>query len=175
MTLSNISRGDQIAFCTSCGKEMPEEATFCPNCGCPLNAEGPYHNQDQRNGGNRNWNAPFYQQKDTGITIVLGVLLGLFGIMGVGQMYVGKAVRGIAILLGGFCIVVLSYVAIVSYILSDIWYDDVYYESGLEGLIVIGIVITAVHFAYFIWQAYDAHKLAKRYNEELYRTGRPPW
>ena len=66
-----------------------------------MNSE-PY--RDQR------WNAPHHQQKDTGITLLFGVLLGLFSIMGVGHLYIGKKKRGIAIMLGGFALVVASLV-----------------------------------------------------------------
>ncbi|MCL2296495.1 MAG: hypothetical protein FWC29_05405 [Methanomassiliicoccaceae archaeon] len=133
-----------------------------------MNEQAPRYNQNQ--------NAPYYQQKDTGITLLLGVLLGLFGIMGIGQIYVGKAARGIVILLGGFGIVALSYVVFISYLILGVsWVGEGDDGTFLGGLIVVAIVVIIIHFSYFIWQAFDAHKLAKKYNEELYRTGRPPW
>ena len=155
---------------------MPEDATFCPACGCSLDAQEQYRNQNQWS-NNQNWNAPRHQPKDTGITLLLGVLLGLFGIMGIGQLYVGKIGRGVAILLGGFAVAAVSYIAVIAYILSDSWlYDNSgYYSPDFSGLIVIALLVAVFHLAYFIWQAYDAYKLAKKYNEELYRTGQPPW
>lgn len=29
-----------MKFCSKCGKEIAEEATVCPGCGCPVSAKG---------------------------------------------------------------------------------------------------------------------------------------
>ena len=172
-----VSRSsDYVVFCTNCGKEMPDGAAFCPACGFSVNAQGPRNNQNNWNNGNRNFYAPYYEMKDTAVTIILGVLLGLFGIMGVGQIYAGKVGRGIAIMIGGFAIVALSVIVIFSYLSWwNVYSYDYYNPPDFSALIVIMIVMESIHIIYFIWQAYDAYKLAKEYNDKLYKTGQPPW
>jgi len=156
---------------------MPAGAAFCPACGCPLNVQGQVCNQNNWNNCNQNPYSAGYGEKDAGITIILGVLLGFFGIMGVGQIYAGRVGRGIVIMIGGFATVAASFITIFSYL--SWWdvnsYDYYYYGPDLSMLIIIMAVIEVFHIAYLIWQAYDAYKLAKDYNEKLRMTGRPPW
>jgi TM2 domain-containing membrane protein YozV len=73
------------------------------------------------------------------------VLLSVL-LSGLGQIYLGQVKRGVAILVIG---IVLTFIS---------W-------------LVFGLIA----FIYWVWNVYDAYKLARRYNEELARTGRPPW
>jgi len=164
-----------MAFCIKCGKELHDGEDFCQACGHPVNTQE--QNQNQWN-GNRNYYAPQYREKDTGITIILGVLLGLFGIMGVGQIYVGKAKRGALIMIAGFFLAFASYILLFLYLTSDLfWSYDTYNDFVLNFRTVLAFaaVISFIHLIFFIWQAYDSYKLAKKYNQELYSTGKPPW
>lgn len=180
----------QMTSCTKCGKEIPTDAAFCPACGYSVNVNEKGE-QYKQNDGYQGHYYPQYPLKDTGITLVLGVLLGFFGIMGAGQMYIGKIKRGIVILIGGFAISVISYMISV-YLVVAPWVSRTSTWTGsgsfdlistwpfdLRSVYMIAlastIVTTAIRFTYLIWQAYDAYKLAKRYNEELISTGKPPW
>ena len=87
--------------------------------------------------------------KSMGVTMVLTVVLGIFGIGGIGHIYLGKIIKGIVILIVGIIIAVIAVVT-----------------AGI-GLIIL--------IPYALWVIYDAHKLCKRYNNYLEETGRPPW
>jgi len=65
---------------------------------------------------------------------------------GLGQIYVGRIGRGIGIMVG------FVMVALISWILLE-----------------IPLLI------YWVWNIYDAYNLAKTFNQELMRTGLPPW
>lgn len=113
--------------------------------------------------------------------------------MGVGHLYIGKKKRGIAIMLGGFALVVASLIVNFYYsysilrALSDIVYssgssdfsliEDEFMMPGPDPWLIMTVIIaiTIIRWAFLIWQAYDAFKLAKKYNEELCETGQPPW
>lgn len=68
-------------FCSTCGKEIDNNAVVCPGCGCPT---AKYHNRD------------ISDDKSWIITLLLCFFLGGFGIH---RFYVGKNGSGIAILL----------------------------------------------------------------------------
>ena len=87
--------------------------------------------------------------KSMGVTMVLTIILGLFGLGGIGHIYLGKIIKGIAVLIVG---IIISAIAIVT--------------AGI-GLIIL--------IPYALWVIYDAHKLCKRYNNYLEETGRRPW
>jgi len=159
---------------------MPVDAAFCPVCGYPVNAQG-QRNQNQWKNDNSNYYAPNYQarpqyeMKDTGITIIFAALIGLFGIMGIGHIYLGKVGKGVAILIGGFVIAALMYVVTFSLLWSEVWLMDSDGNVDFVPVIIFMVVAVIIYFAYYVWQVFDAHKLAKHYNEELIRTGKPPW
>ncbi len=39
-SLKHWFRGALMPYCVKCGKNLEEEATFCPKCGAPVGAEG---------------------------------------------------------------------------------------------------------------------------------------
>ena len=89
------------------------------------------------------------QWKSEGVTIILTVILGLFGLGGIGHMYIGKIGKGIAILIVGIILLVVV-------------------------VVTMGIgLIALIPFA--IWVVYDAYKLCKYYNAHLEQHGRVPW
>jgi hypothetical protein len=51
-------------------------------------------------------------------------------------------------------------------------------ELGDRGLLLAVVVVdllVVVRLVSWIWQTFNAHSLANKYNAELERTGRPPW
>lgn len=122
-------------FCPECGEELEGSPRFCPSCGAELRGGG----------GGRVGGAGVVQvtvgTKSPGLAAVLSFLIS-----GLGQIYVGRIGRGIAILLGGIVIAAISFF-----------------------LLFIPMII------YWIWNIYDAYKLAKQYNEVVLSTGKPPW
>jgi len=106
-------------------------------------------------------------------TIMLSVLAGLFGVMGLGHIYLGRIRRGIFILI----IVPLSW--------TMIFVSGAMFElAGLEEEImaaairVLGGIILIVVMGFlvlFIWQILNSRKLCKEYNKHLEQQGIPPW
>lgn len=105
--------------------------------------------------------------KSTGIAAVLSFLFA-----GLGQVYVGKIARGIIFVCIGACVGVLSSILILSGIVIDA-------NGELNGFIMAyiaaGIIILVAYLAFWIWQIFDAHKLANQYNDALKQTGNEPW
>jgi hypothetical protein len=79
-------------------------------------------------------------------------------------MYVGKIGRGIVILVSGIIIYILF--AIMTFSLSS---------QGSSAVIIMMIIFGIVYFAFWIWQIFNARKLAKEFNELVRATGKEPW
>ena len=112
---------------------MNEGQQFCDKCGTKVGATG---NAAQQN-------TVYVREKSEGVAAVLSFLWA-----GLGQIYVGKIGRGIAIMLVGFLIAVLGFLTFFLLILIPI---------------------------FWIWNIYDAYKLARTYNGHLRSTGNRPW
>ena len=94
-------------------------------------------------------------KKDPTIALLFGLVPILLSLCGLGQMYVGRVKRGLAFLFLGWIFAILNFVGLI---------------------FVVGLCITTpLTFVFIIWQAYDAYKLAKQYNDYLDKTGKPPW
>lgn len=104
------------------------------------------------------------EHKDAGVALILALILGLFAIAGVGQIYVGRAIRGICILLGGLIIEGSAIFIMIT----------AFFGGPFIGITLIALSALA-DLAYYIWQAYDAYDLAQQYNRAVDSTGRVPW
>ncbi len=64
-------------FCSNCGKEIPENSTFCPSCGTSIGGT----NSNQNNSNNTSINAPVLEYRDIAIAIILSIVTcGIYGI-----------------------------------------------------------------------------------------------
>lgn len=62
-------------FCSNCGKEIPENSTFCPSCGTSIGGTNPKQNNTT------NVNAPVLEYRDIAIAIILSIVTcGIYGI-----------------------------------------------------------------------------------------------
>jgi hypothetical protein len=43
------------------------------------------------------------------------------------------------------------------------------------GFAAFAVLLIVLRVGVWIWQTYDAYKLARKYNAEVERTGKPPW
>jgi len=68
-------------FCADCGHEINDNAALCLKCGCPVGK-------------------PVATGKSRTTYVLLGILLGLFGLPGIHNFYAGHASRGLIQLLG---------------------------------------------------------------------------
>ena len=92
---------------------------------------------------------PYNPYKNPTNAVLIAAIGGLFGFSGIGHMYVGKVVKGIVILVGGLVLFVL-------------------------GFFTIGVTFV-LYFILWIWQIFDARKLANQFNESLQNSGKQPW
>jgi len=109
-----------------------------------------YQNRQQRGGGENHQTPPqqvvYRRDKSEGIAAVLSLLWP-----GLGQIYVSRIGRGLGIMVLGF---VIAFLAILFF-----W-------------LIFPLILPLV---YWIWNIFDAHKLAKEYNTFLEATGKRPW
>ena len=137
------------AFCGGCGGPLASKFSPCPKCGHVKTTFAPppqYSNQ----GVNPQGGYPqggLYKNEGTGL--ILSIVLGIFGLCGIGQIYAGRVGRGIGIMIGVWILIAI-------------------------GIATMGIGLIAV-LAVFIWQIFDTKKLCKEYNDFLASNGSPPW
>ena len=138
--------------CSNCGFNILDESTkFCPKCGSSTENDSP--NKSAPKASTTNTQDSGLQRKpewkSEGTTLILTIVLGIFGFGGIGHIYLGNITRGIVILIVGIILLVISAVTF-----------------GI-GLIVL------IPFA--LWVVFDARNQCKYYNDHLEETGRPPW
>ncbi len=145
-----------MVYCSNCGNELKEGDKFCSSCGesPALGSTG----SNKRSGPQIVVNV----QKNPGVAAVLGILLGLVGIFGIGQIYAGRFLRGLLFLfLGWVFIAILFFVGISAAVVTDSFF-----------ILSLAFLLPLL---FYIWQAYDAYKLSKKFNKITLETGRTPW
>ena len=140
-----------MVFCKNCGKELPSvDSVICPACGVAQREITP--------------TVVSIQTKNSGTATIIALLAGFFGFNGIGHIYIGKTAFGIGIMIIGWLLAILTGLGIAGL------FDDSP-EIGIGVLSFVGIA----YLAYWIWQAYDANKKAKYYNEYVKKNGKEPW
>ena len=124
-------------FCSSCGAALIGKSTTCMKCGYTKTKYNPMTPPQ----------GALYKNEGTGL--ILSIVLGLFCLNGIGQIYAGKVGRGIGIMIGSWVLIVV-------------------------GVLTFGIGLIA-YLAIFIWQIFDTKKLCREFNEYVSQNGRPPW
>jgi len=124
-------------FCGSCGAALIGKSTTCMKCGYTKTKYNPMTPPQ----------GALYKNEGTGL--ILSIVLGLFCLNGIGQIYAGKVGRGIGIMIGSWVLIVV-------------------------GILTLGIGLIA-YLAIFIWQIFDTKKLCREFNEYVSQNGRPPW
>lgn len=155
----------QETFCGNCGDLMNKDNDFCPKCGtgkklqnesfCPKCGNKIFGNNSCSN-CNTQYRAntnPTRQRpvewKSEGTTLILTIVLGIFGLGGIGHIYLGNITRGIVILIVGIILLVFSI-----------------FTFGI-GLIIL------IPFA--IWVVFDSRSQCRSYNDYLEKNGKSPW
>lgn len=171
---SSSDESGNVVYCSKCGNKIMDDSSFCKNCGtkirnetenkfcgkcgkpissgrycthCGSNSSGNTSESTQRIGRPVEW-------KSESATLLLSILLGLFGIAGVGHMYVGQVGKGVGILIVGLLIFVIGIVTLI---------------------ILIGVVVLILYIPFFIWQVMDSRKLCREYNDYMEKNNRAPW
>ncbi|HYY71449.1 MAG TPA: hypothetical protein VE595_03470 [Nitrososphaeraceae archaeon] len=159
-------------FCSNCGETLEnlndEEIKKCPKCKIDLiQIGGPTHN------------TPVVDQlpyKSPGTAALIAFIGGIFALLGLGHMYIGNVGRGIGILISGIVIYVLFIIIIIfSLSLQGLLFLGVDESPiGIEAILII-FVLGIAYFVLWIWQIFNARKLAKKFNESVRITGKEPW
>ena len=159
-------------FCSNCGETLEnlndEEIKKCPKCKIDLiQIGGSTHN------------TPVVDQlpyKSPGTAALIAFIGGIFALLGLGHMYIGNVGRGIGILISGIIIYVLFIIIIIfSLSLQGLLFLGVDESPiGIEAILII-FVLGIAYFVLWIWQIFNARKLAKKFNESVRITGKEPW
>ena len=153
--------------CSDCGKKTTDDQNFCPSCGTRLEKKSDSDLESElketkekvkelekksQSQDDRDYVQTMY--KSEGTTLVLAIVLGIFGISGVGHIYLGRVGKGIAIL-------------IVNLILGAI--------GGATLFIGVGVIFLIIYLVIFIWQILDSRSLCQYYNSHIREKGSRPW
>lgn len=137
-------------FCPRCGKEISAGVLYCPFCGTATDGSGQIANApSQPSQGGTEYFVQTGAQKSTKTTLFLSLAVGLL-LMGCGQIYVGKVLRGVGFMAWGLIL------------------DVCFLAFG-------GIACVCISVCVYIWQAYDAYQLTKQYNDAIVKLHHPPW
>ena len=137
-------------YCSNCGErfDLNEEIKKCPKCGIDLQKESIPTTSSVVN------QLPY---KSPGTAALIAFIGGIFGLPGIGHIYIGKVGKGIGILIAGIIIAALL----------------VFITISFE--IILSFILGIAYLALWIWQIFNARKLAKEFNESVRITGKEPW
>lgn len=182
---TNQSEG--FRMCQKCGRTSDVDLYFCPYCGkvfdepmpapmepiakqtAPVPPAQPAYQGEYQRPPEPQWSRPpevpynrpstsSYDSwtKDQSRAFKIGLGLGFLGFMGMGHLYMGKKVRGILLFLIGGFLATLSLTAWLT-----VW------DSGhsLVAMLVTAVVFSVPFLALQVWQAFDAPKPPKGFND----------
>ncbi|MFZ2412455.1 MAG: hypothetical protein WAW23_12855 [Candidatus Methanoperedens sp.] len=132
-------------YCSSCGTLINENSEFCNQCGERVSTPQVYREKKIHNNINTNVSVStpqVYREKKSAALAAVATLV----MPGAGQMYCGKWMRGIGILI----------VTIILYIISEAAAADMYSDEP--------VVLVIILFIYRIWSIYDAYTIAGKIN-----------
>lgn len=135
--------------------------------------------------------------KSPGTAGILAFIGGIFSLLGIGHIYVGKVRRGIIMMICGLVLVVILaiFVGILSGLstapssstdilppstdipspsTSDLAEDSIF-QGGMIYVTIFTLALAVGYFVLFIWQIIDARKYARLFNEAARNTGKEPW
>jgi TM2 domain-containing membrane protein YozV len=108
-------------------------------------------------------------QKNEEITLALSIVLGLVGLTGISQIYLGKVAKGIGIMIISFMLIGST-----AYFLSTNMSENGFNTPIVKNSFLIVAVVG--YFGLYIYQVFDARKLCFTYNKYVveHKTS-PPW
>lgn len=118
--------------------------------------------------------------KSSGTAALLAFIGAIFGLPGIGHIYVGGIGRGLLILFSGFVLYVFSWLSVVGGFFGGLLGTAAsrssdaglsIFQSGLG----LGVFLWFAYIALLIWQIFNARSLAKKLNESIQLTGKEPW
>lgn len=160
-------------FCSNCGERLETSMDIeeCPKCHSALHE----HTKHLDTAKSVIEQLPY---KSPGTAALIAFIGGIFALPGIGHIYVGRVGRGIGILVIGLIVYALIVASIFSVgFLAGFEETNATSESASAGLgaIAMMLVLSIVYIILFIWQIFNARKLAKKFNEVVKTTGKEPW
>jgi hypothetical protein len=134
-----------MSECRICHTRADRGVRFCQNCGALLEPPAPVGP------------LPF---KNEATAIFVAALPGVI-LMGLGHLYLIRFRRGFLIMITG--------------IMTGIVFILAGFSAFYEYSFPVAALVGSSRIALWAWQIIDARKLAKRYNEVLENTEKPPW
>ena len=147
-----------MEFCQSCSRLVSPETAYRPACGTSLRRTTSYYSSRQPYTSSTTLTA---SRKNPWIAAALGLIVGFFGIWGLGQIYAGRVARGLGFFLIG---VILGGLFWLSVILTVIL-------IGYVGMVLFGILFLGG----WLWQTFDAYSCTQEYNELHGQAVRAQW
>jgi glucan phosphoethanolaminetransferase (alkaline phosphatase superfamily) len=165
--------GTRNNFCSNCGEKLDVDVDIeeCPKCHTALHE----HSKHIQSPPSVVEQLPY---KSPGTAALIAFIGGIFALPGIGHIYVGKVGRGIGILILGLILYALSVATIFSLgFLASLEQPNSAseYASAGIGAIAMMLVFSIAYIVLFIWQIFNARKLAKKFNELVKSTGKEPW
>ncbi|MDR2698797.1 MAG: hypothetical protein LBB30_03885 [Candidatus Methanoplasma sp.] len=131
---------------------MDDPQEYCDKCGTRAGQRG--------YGGSPPQQMISIREKSTGIAVLLS-----FFWAGLGQLYVGKIGRGLAMMVGFFLIVFFGVFSTITGLLS----------LNIDGAVGSVVLFGVLHVVLWVWNIFDAYNQANEYNDALRTSGRRPW
>ena len=148
-----------MMVCPNCGKTVPDDTMqFCPACGFSFTQQ-PNQPYTSNQYGPQPYGYRGYARKSGAIALILS-----FFFAGLGQLYVGKIVRGII-----YIVIYISLSAVSFMLTMSVDYSDI---DALNNLVSnpLFIVITLASLGFWVYNMFDAYRLAKKYNDASMRN-----
>jgi hypothetical protein len=148
-----------MEFCPSCGRMVDPNLAYCQYCGAPLRKHDSFSSRDpyQTIGVTNS----YHPGKRPWVAAGLALVLGFFGLWGVGHFYAGRWGRGIGLFFIGLVIGGLFWFSIVLTVIL----------IGYVGLVLFGLFFVGG----WLWQAFDAYNLTQEYNELHVAPSKTNW
>lgn len=148
-----------MKFCSECGKELPVNSKgTCPSCGAEFSTLSRAKSEIR-----------VIQQiphKSPGTAALIAFFGAIFGLPGIGHIYVGRVGRGIAILLSGFTLYIMSFIVFFGSVLGGALAGA---RAGLSFVQIGGslaMVLVLAYLGLLIWQIFNARSCAKKHNDQ---------
>jgi hypothetical protein len=160
-------------FCSNCGESLDQEIKKCSKCGID------FQQQQVESSTSNTSIVDQLPYKSPGTAALIAFIGGIFVLLGLGHIFVGKIGKGFGILVSGIIMYVLFVIMAVSLpgMLLLGLVESSSGDAGSGGMIfIIMFILGIAYLVFWIWQIFNARKLAKKFNE-LVRTngGKEPW
>jgi zinc-ribbon domain len=160
-------------FCSNCGESLDQESKKCSKCGIDFQQQQVEHPIS---------NTSIVDQlpyKSPGTAALIAFIGGIFALLGLGHIFIGKIGKGVGILVSGIIIYVLFVIMAISLpvmLLLGLVESFTGYAGSGGIIFIIMFILGIAYLVLWIWQIFNAKKLAKKFNE-LVRTngGKEPW